>query len=108
MTNPESAIRGRDWLLLVLFGACLYYCWNERSHFDFHLEPEWFVENKISTIERNGQLVLDLINPEVVDLNGDGKKEMVTIVSALAGSDDFVDFDSFYRLQVKTFNPCGK
>jgi hypothetical protein len=90
-------------LLLAIFAWTLYYCWNERSYFDYHIEPAWFVQNPVNVVNRKGRKVLDLIPPLLTDLDNNGKQELIAVVSTeIDESDDavVVDESASYRLQV--------
>lgn len=90
-------------LLLAIFAWTLYYCWNERSYFDYHIEPAWFVQNPVNVVNRKGRKVLDLIPPLLTDLDNNGKQELIAVVSTeIDDSDDavVVDESASYRLQV--------
>jgi hypothetical protein len=100
MLTGESVIRGRDLIIFGLFVFTLYHCWNQQTHYEYEFEPIWFVQNQISAVNRGGVQTLDLVYPEILDLNGDGKKEMVTIVKTPYDADDLID-QELYRLQVR-------
>lgn len=96
-----AAFRTRDILLLGIFVWTLYYCWHEKSYFDYHLDPAWFVQNPVSEVNRRGRRVLNLVPPLLTDLDGNGKQELVAIVSMDAEDGDdaiVVDNSASFRL----------
>lgn len=98
----ESAVRGRDFVILLLLFVVLHHCWYEQIKYNFLLEPVWFVENPVSRIVKNGKQMLDLVPPAVLDLNSDGKLEMIAIVKTSNEVDDqmVVEDNALYVLQV--------